>query len=886
SALKKLKESLRDIKIVKTSKKASKKKQLEASLMRKEAKEKFRELAKQKRQNNPFELKQVSQKHEILGRKVKGVVGRPLEQKSRGIEKRKQTIGLMLKNKNRESLVVDRRFGERDASMSLEDKMLQRMMKEKVKTSKKQFNLEDDVELTHMGQSLDAIDDFNDAGLEKVDNDSDNGMIDENVVKAIHFGGFGDEPKKSRNEIMKEVIQKSKQHKRERQMQKEFDMDMMDEVDQDLDEIRGLMVPMNAPGENDGISADRLAMIRGETERVNENLDQDYDKAVREMIYDKRARPTDRVKTEEEIANENLQKLLKQEEERVKRMQGVPEEKKRQSQADDLGHLDYQNHVKEQVEREQEMPLTYKDGVLVNKEIFFSRPAEASGSDSGSEEESGSEESDDSDEESEDGSEVASGDEESEQESGDEEEAAALSGKKSTQPASDEESEEELSGEELSGEEGPAELPFTFDAPQTYEDLLQLFQDRTFEEHITIIERLRILNNHKLGPTQKQNLELLMTHLVEHMDTAALDEEGVDMDYLRQLEHHTVELCTLFHERFATLSRAKIIMLRDNFNKSLAKRINGLPHLGDLMFFKILVRVYSTSDLQHAVVTPLMLLMSQYLSQGLFETVQDIVTGLFLCQLLLECTKLSKRVVPEMHCFLNTVIAHSLSKETNQPSILPQLDRFRANLAIQDFSVPSIPLKLGSLLTEAVEWSDALRLSIMIQSFVVMKQVCAGSTQGAVQLFDLTMTLLKQVPHKQMDKSSLKHLDAVALVLKQTMDDQLETQHPLQLQKRKQMAIKSFMPKFEKNYSVDRKSYDPNRDRIQKQKMQAEYKKEFKGAVRELRKDAQFIHKTRLDQTKQKDAEYKRKMDAIVGHLAQQEGAMRGYEREKKKPRK
>lgn len=37
---------------------------------------------------------------------------------------------------------------------------------------------------------------------------------------------------------------------------------------------------------------------------------------------------------------------------------------------------------------------------------------------------------------------------------------------------------------------------------------------------------------------------------------------------------------------------------------------------------------------------------------------------------------------------------------------------------------------------------------------------------------------------------------------------------------------------------------------------------------------------------KQKDAEYKKKMDKIMGQLASQEGAMRGYEREKKKSKR
>lgn len=56
--------------------------------------------------------------------------------------------------------------------------------------------------------------------------------------------------------------------------------------------------------------------------------------------------------------------------------------------------------------------------------------------------------------------------------------------------------------------------------------------------------------------------------------------------------------------------------------------------------------------------------------------------------------------------------------------------------------------------------------------------------------------------------------------------------------------------------------------------------------MRELRKDAAFVARKRIDEKKEKDVEYKRKMDKIMGQLGSQEGAMRGYEREVKKARK
>lgn len=99
------------------------------------------------------------------------------------------------------------------------------------------------------------------------------------------------------------------------------------------------------------------------------------------------------------------------------------------------------------------------------------------------------------------------------------------------------------------------------------------------------------------------------------------------------------------------------------------------------------------------------------------------------------------------------------------------------------------------------------------------------------------------------------------------------------------MAIKTYVPKFENSYSLD-KRYDPNRERAQEGKSKAEYKKEFKGAIRELRKDAAQAAADKVSRIKAADAHYKKKMDKIVGGLAEQEGSMRGFEKMKKKGKK
>lgn len=80
--------------------------------------------------------------------------------------------------------------------MSLEERMLERFTREKQRASKgAAFNLDDEDDLTHYGQSLSKLDDFDNVGLGLDDEDEEDaaGNIDSRTVQRSHFGGFEDD---------------------------------------------------------------------------------------------------------------------------------------------------------------------------------------------------------------------------------------------------------------------------------------------------------------------------------------------------------------------------------------------------------------------------------------------------------------------------------------------------------------------------------------------------------------------------------------------------------------------------------------------------------------------------------------------------------------------
>jgi hypothetical protein len=87
---------------------------------------------------------------------------------------RRRTLLNEFKDKDRAGGIVDRRFGENDPSMSIEERMLERFTRERQRASQAAlFNLEDEDELTHYGQSLSKLDDFDNVGLGLDDDDDE-----------------------------------------------------------------------------------------------------------------------------------------------------------------------------------------------------------------------------------------------------------------------------------------------------------------------------------------------------------------------------------------------------------------------------------------------------------------------------------------------------------------------------------------------------------------------------------------------------------------------------------------------------------------------------------------------------------------------------------------
>lgn len=72
-----------------------------------------------------------------------------------------------------------------------------------------------------------------------------------------------------------------------------------------------------------------------------------------------------------------------------------------------------------------------------------------------------------------------------------------------------------------------------------------------------------------------------------------------------------------------------------------------------------------------------------------------------------------------------------------------------------------------------------------------------------------------------------------------------------------------------------------SKEKAEREKLLHKYKKEMKGAIREIRKDRAFIAKLQIKEQIKSDTERKRKVKEIFGDAAMQQGELKKLKRKK-----
>jgi nucleolar protein 14 len=216
--------------------------------------------------------------------------------------------------------------------------------------------------------------------------------------------------------------------------------------------------------------------------------DREYDKTVRELAFEQRAKPKDRAKTEEELALEQKQALERAERKRQRRMRGEDsdseDEKGRRKRLKQIGGDDLEDD-------------------------FYGEDWIGSGLQEGESGEEGEGEGEEEDENVEEGSEDEDdGDDDEEDEDDLEDEAEGMG-------LVEEGDDAELLPRRKGSSRKPKaekELPYTFPCPGSHEEFLDILEDVKDEDVPMVVHRIRALHHPSLAESNIPKLQVI--HLI------------------------------------------------------------------------------------------------------------------------------------------------------------------------------------------------------------------------------------------------------------------------------------------------------------------------------------------------------------------------------------
>jgi len=758
--------------------------------------------------------------------------------------------------------------------------------------------------------------------------------LSKEYVQKMNFGGFekvdGDREnrEKSRKEIMSEIINKSKQYKRERSNEKLEKEEMTEKLDEEFSNLQKRISPL----------------IRTKTIITTKDENDDYDVTVRTLAYEIRAHPTERLKTEEETAMEEKQKLERLERERLRRMKmDTPIDKKslKLPSGDALE------------EEEDTMTMNASVFSLNEKEAYDkeSNEVELSNGNDLIEDQEENQNEDDESEDDEDRKEALL-------ESEDTMDRSLENEEESNETSENEETEkvEEENGGLVRNEDDT--IPYTFEVPNSHKQFLEWVKNRSASQLELIIQRIRACNHLALAQDNKLKLQEFYSILLKHFLFVSKRESSISSEeIIAELNLLTKVLFELSRQLPNTAASCVKDILQ-NMQSSLAVRLQNSkvssgnscwPQPSQLLLLKLIAVLFPVSDFRHAVVTPALLLMGQCLAQCPIRRPSDIVKGLFLCNLFLSYLKDSKRYCPEAICFLINLLKHSsasvaIEKRPNSTHLandLPVASFLKIPRASSTFD-EQVRFASGDLESRKeaiiqkktennaeeykgifVDTRKNIQLEEELKSSFHFWRLFSG-TLSSISRRDyyhsiefrftalyMSIMLLSKFAHLYSDKASFQEIffpakeylsilskDDVKLPFKlkeairslhifldTTCNNCIRIRQPLQWCAKKLPQLKMLNPRFQETYSI-RKDYDRNTERAERKKLRNSYKKELKGAQRELRKDNWFIEREKAKRKAMELEERDRKHKKIMSMLEDQQAEWKRSDKEKQKLKK
>jgi len=297
--------------------------------------------------------------------------------------------------------------------------------------------------------------------------------------------------------------------------------------------------------------------------------------------------------------------------------------------------------------------------------------------------------------------------------------------------------------------------------------------------------------------------------------------------------------------------------------------------------------VFPTSDLKHGITSPALTYMAAVLSKAYLNSAADLISGLFVSNIILEFISLSRRFVPEVVNFITGILSLATKPDSGVKYTLTlRMHVKNRHCLCLSKKTENIAKKLclsdmenkRKIVLRCLE--PETRVAVLRSCVQLLKKFAAiyKDLPSYAEIFDHARQLCDCIPYENYPKEVQQELSKVSELLRS-----VEERQPLTMLARKPVPLPLLEPMFDECYEMKPKKRTKNKDINERNKLKYKVKSEMKGAVREIRKDSQFLAKQKLDERIKKDKERMQRTKEIEKQLGEQQGELKSLKKMKKK---
>ncbi|EPS71081.1 hypothetical protein M569_03678 [Genlisea aurea] len=439
-----------------------------------------------------------------------------------------------------------------------------------------------------------------------------------------------------------------------------------------------------------------------------------------------------------------------------------------------------------------------------------------------------------------------------------------------------------------------SELPFTIEAPKSFEEFSALLENRSDDQIVEAIKRIRAFNAISIAVENRKKMQVFYGILLQYFAVLA-SKKPLNLLLLNMIVKPLMEMSAEVPYFAAICARQRLLHTRSQFFEILKSTAQSCwPNLKTICLMRLWCMIFPCSDFRHAVMTPLLLLISEYLMRYPISSGRDIAVGSFLCSLMLTVSRQSKRFFPEALTFIQSMLVTALNDEqvikSSKLYHLMELKTSGPVLRLQRRGADEIhPFDFFTLMDLPDDSpyfaSDDFKISMVAALVQQLREYVEvyRSLKSFPEIFSpVSKTLQRLVNDDLLPEKLRAGIEEACRLIEQKSRETHTERRPLRYQKVK--ILKTFAPKFEESF-VKGRDYDPDRDRAERRKLKKRLKQEAKGAARELRKDNQFLLEVKERERAEREEEKAERFGKFKAFLQEQEHAFRSGQLGKGKKR-